>query len=343
MNESALNDTLATIPWLPREKTHPADWYTSVTDGVEMGPDSAPFGDWPLAHRLTRAYHGQTAETDYMMGMILDALAANAEASNTWILFYSDHGPASQLPAVIVGLCLILWLVWTGEMHLEHRIVQKMSMYEGSARVPMIVVAPPGTPGARRGVTDETFVTLLDVMPTLLDLAAAVAPGNLDGYSLLPLVAPGAVAAAAGTNPPAERPDFVVSEYLGEEANTAQFLVRQGRWKLIVYGQLGIYHSYEPQLFDVEADPTEIRNVAAANPAVVESLTAALGTKLDYKAIAEDVDTEGRAAVRRWMAHFNNSEAVLRPMLGRAYDGFDDNDWAKFTCWLDENCPGGVY
>ena len=92
MNESALNDTLATIPWLPREKTHPADWYTSVTDGVEMGPDSAPFGDWPLAHRLTRAYHGQTAETDYMMGMVLDALAANAEASNTWILFYSDHG-----------------------------------------------------------------------------------------------------------------------------------------------------------------------------------------------------------------------------------------------------------
>ena len=192
-------------------------------------------------------------------------------------------------------------------------------------------------------MTDETFVTLLDVMPTLLDLAAAVAPGNLDGYSLLPLVAPGAVAAAAGTNAAAERPDFVVSEYLGEEANTAQFLVRQGRWKLIVYGQLGIYHSYEPQLFDVEADPTEIRNVAAANPAVVESLTAALGTKLDYKAIAEDVDTEGRAAVRRWMAHFNNSEAVLRPMLGRAYDGFDENDWAKFTCWLDENCPGGVY
>ena len=45
-----------------------------------------------------------------------------------------------------------------------------------------------------------------------------------------------------------------------------------------------------------------------------------------------------REAVRRWMAHFNNSRAVLRPMLGLAYDGFDDGDWEKFTCWLNQTC-----
>ena len=69
------------------------------------------------------------------------------------------------------------------------------------------------------------------------------------------------------------------------------------------------------------------------------SLLAALSTRLDYTAIAVDVDEEGREAVLRWMKHFNNSEPVIRSMLGRAYDGFDDEDWRKMTCWLNKTCP----
>jgi arylsulfatase A-like enzyme len=92
-----------------------------------------------------------------MMGMVMNALAANVPAAeNAWTLFTSDHG----------------------EMHLEHRIVQKMSMYEGSARVPLIVAPPAGTPGARRGVVEATFVSLLDIFPTFCDIAGAVAPGT---------------------------------------------------------------------------------------------------------------------------------------------------------------------
>ena len=109
------------------------------------------------------------------------------------------------------------------------------------------------------GVQDTTFCSLLDIFPTFADLSKATAPGNLSGYSLVPLVAPGAVDPAVGTNPAHERPDFVVSEFLGEEANTAQFMVRRAQWKLIVYGQLGIYKSYHPQLFDVDSDPLEVR------------------------------------------------------------------------------------
>ena len=68
--------------------------------------------------------------------------------------------------------------------------------------------------------------------------------------------------------------------------------------------------------------------------------TASLGVDEDGAAVtAVDVDEEGRAAVLRWMQHFNNSEPVLRSMLGRAYDGFDDDDYSKLTCWLNKTCP----
>ena len=79
--------------------------------------------------------------------------------------------------------------------------------------------------------------------------------------------------------------------------------------------------------------------MATKHPAVVSSLLAALRSRLDYTSIAVDVDEEGRAAVLRWMQHFNNSEPVLRSMLGRAYDGFDDDDYGKLTCWLNKTCP----
>lgn len=79
--------------------------------------------------------------------------------------------------------------------------------------------------------------------------------------------------------------------------------------------------------------------MATKYPAMVSSLLAALRSRIDYTSVAVDVDEEGRAAVLRWMQHFNNSEPVLRSMLGRAYDGFDDDDYSKLTCWLNKTCP----
>ena len=54
MNDTLVNESIAGIPWLPLSQTHPADRYTSVTDGV------APEWDADLAFHLTRAYHGKT-------------------------------------------------------------------------------------------------------------------------------------------------------------------------------------------------------------------------------------------------------------------------------------------
>ena len=107
-----------------------------------------------------------------MMGLVLDALAANDHAApDTWILFTSGlrHFHLARWLLTSTMLCRLIRLMrlaWVyschvdhGEMHLEHRIVQKMSMYEGSSRVPMIVVPPAGTPNARRGMVVRECTT----------------------------------------------------------------------------------------------------------------------------------------------------------------------------------------
>jgi hypothetical protein len=56
--------------------------------------------DRPLARRLARAWHGQTAETDAMMGTVLDALDRSPAANDTFILFTSDH--VRPVPTIII-------------------------------------------------------------------------------------------------------------------------------------------------------------------------------------------------------------------------------------------------
>lgn len=85
--------------------------------------------------------------------------------------------PLLPLPLLPTAARLLLvnscaWRVYGlsdhGEMHLEHRHVEKMTHYEGSARVPLII-AGPGVPAAGR--TETSLVSLLDIFPTFVDLA----------------------------------------------------------------------------------------------------------------------------------------------------------------------------
>src|ERR1035438_4440389 len=84
----------------------------------------------------------------------------------TLIVFFSDHG----------------------DMLGDHHLWRESYAYAASARVPMLVRWPAGMPSARRGSSMEQVVELADVLPTLLDAAAAPAGRPLDGRSLLPLI-----------------------------------------------------------------------------------------------------------------------------------------------------------
>ena len=161
---------------------------------------------------------------------------------------------------------IILFLSDHGDMLGERGLWFKMSFLEGSARVPLMI-AGPGLPSGRI----ETPVSTMDVNPTLADLAG-IDLGDIlpwtDGETLVPLAH-----GEARTAP-------VLMEYAAEGSEAPLVAIRQGQWKYI-HCELD-----PPQLFDLEADPHELRNLAddPAHAAQVERFAAMVRETWDIAA-----------------------------------------------------------
>lgn len=145
-----------------------------------------------------------------------------------------------------------------GEMWGEHGLWGKQCFYEESARVPLIVKGP----DIERGTRIDTPVTLLDLYPTFRDMAGCSDwDVPLDGRSLMPALQGDALE---------ERPIF--AEYYGPDIAGPERMVRDGKWKL------NYYHNCGRELFNLEADPGEMHNLAEdpAHAAEVDRLMALL-------------------------------------------------------------------
>ena len=170
--------------------------------------DAVDLRDPENLRALRRAYYALVTYADRKLGELLDAVP-----DDTLVVFTSDHG----------------------DMLGERGMVQKGCFYEWSVRVPLLVRHPDGR-GA--GTSVAAPVSLLDLAPTLLDLAGVRERLPLDGRSLLEPGGP------------------VFSEYHVEKVRAPCFMVRRGRWKYVYV------HGHDEQLFDLEADPGERRNLA---------------------------------------------------------------------------------
>ncbi len=131
----------------------------------------------------------------------------------------------------------------------QHGLMGKQSLYEHSLSVPLIF-AGPGIPAGRRC---DALVYLHDVFPTTCDLAGIPTPQTVESVSLVPIL--------RGEKPPVREHIF------GAYKDLQRCLIGQ-RWKLIRYPQVGV-----TQLFDLQADPWELNNLAD-DPAHADTLLA---------------------------------------------------------------------
>lgn len=175
---------------------------------------------WPrppdAVRRELAAYYAMITHLDHEIGRILDALNRSPFATNTLVVFAGDNGLA-------LG---------------HHGLLGKQSVYEHSARVPLIFAGP----AIPRGRRSDALCYLLDVMPTLCDLAGVPRPASAEGRSLLGLI---------------QGRQTSLRDELFFAYRMDQRSVRESRWKLIDYPRMGIR-----QLFDLQRDPEELNNLA---------------------------------------------------------------------------------
>lgn len=176
---------------------------------------------------MRQGYYACVSYVDRELGRLMDALNASGQADDTVVVYTSDHGE-------MLGELGLWW---------------KSTLYERSARVPLIAAGAGFKPGART----STPVSLLDLQAALFHAVDKRRPEAWWGTPLQSI--------------PTSDPERVVfSEYHGHGVRSGAFMIRRGDWKLI-------YNMAAPhQLFNLREDPNELTNVWANHPKVGRSL-----------------------------------------------------------------------
>ncbi len=257
-------EELVDIP--PQDETrHPVDEYQKKSKAWRHGLDDG------TVRLIRRIYFAMCAEADALFGEIVSALEASGLADDTVIIFSSDHG----------------------ELALEHQQYYKMSLFEGSVRVPLVMRGP----GIKRGQRIETPVSLVDMAPTICELAGLDPRASFNGESLLSL-ARGETAASRG---------WALASYAGVTSNTFSWMVRKGDYKLIVH------EGYPSRLFNLRDDPGELDDLVERDPATAAELLAIL-----------DAHADRRTTLRNWTEWRRDAFAQFQRQAKRGLY-FDDN------------------
>ncbi len=182
---------------------------------------------------LQGAYDGEVASADAQVGRLIEYLQTSGRLDHTIVVAVGDHGES------------------LGE-HSEQQ--HGFFVYEATMHIPLIV-AGPDVPA--RVVPDQ--VRIVDVMPTILELAGAKVPTAVQGVSLLPL----------GRGTKLDLLAFGETWYPRYHYGWSELAeVRDGRYKFIA--------APRRELYDTQTDPAETRDLSASNPRMADALEKAL-------------------------------------------------------------------
>ena len=215
-------------------------------------------------------------EIDFHTGRIIDLLDELGLTEKTLVIFTSDNGP---------------WCNYKGVLKRKHKGAvawgspgpfrgAKGSVYEGGPRVPCIVQWPKKVPA---GITSRAIFATIDFLPTFARLAGYRIPDDrvIHGVDQTGLL--------FGKDPKGKRTTYFFSEVQRSNDRTG---VRRGRWKLLLPGKqikkhrfLKDFGSGQVELFDLEADIGEKKNLAEKYPEIVEELRGMIDSY--YKGVKE--------------------------------------------------------
>jgi arylsulfatase A-like enzyme len=226
-------------------------------------------------------------KVDGEIGLVLDALEASRFRENTIVIFSSDHGEAAG----------------------RHRMFQKFTLYEESVRTPLIVASLGESLPVGKGNRTHRLVSGVDLPATVCDYAGVPAPAGSHGRSLRPLV--------EGRDVPWRDSVYIESNYWGRAVVT-------DRHKYVTEYRPREEEDYLPpghddsvrgieQLFDLNADPWETRNLAgdpdqAAVLTALRDVLAGQQRRLQGRPLApgrprDILDRWGARLRQRWAAY----------------------------------------
>lgn len=217
--------------------------------------------------KMVHAYYGMCSYMDQQIGDVLDKLRELGMEEDTMILYTTDHG----------------------EMLGTKGAIGKNVMYEQAARIPLVCKGE-GIPAGKR---NDTLVSLLDIYPTIVDMAGGMPEPELKGTSILRF---------ARQEITEDR--MVFSEFHANGSYSSNFMLRNGKYKYI-------YSVGDPEvLFDLEEDPEEMHNLA-------EEMDRAEVLKKFREKLYEIVDPEKlNAKVKEEQMRIINENGGLEAILG---------------------------
>lgn len=229
--------------------------------------------------RRMEVYAAMIDRMDQGLGRVFETLQSNDAWENTLVIFLSDNGGSPENitgrklndPDVEIGLpgsYAAYRKPWSIASNTPFR-RYKRHVEEGGIASPLLLHWPKGIDATDERI--DTYAHVVDIYPTITELAQANYPDSvrsLRGTNLLPIV--------KGEAELSSRPLFW--EHIGHQA------MRQGKWKIVSKAP-----AYQWSLYDMQQDPTELNDVSAEFPKVLNQMSQT------YEEWAEEVEVEKRA------------------------------------------------